>query len=87
MGALSCLSYKLNAETAYEKSSDNANIVSELERLKRQLIDEHKKSYPDEQLCPLCGTDWQDHKSMVDAILKQELSRSLIQEVKGDPRT
>jgi exonuclease SbcC len=51
-----------------EKSSANANVVAELERLKRQLIEEHKKSYPDDQLCPLCGADWEDHKSMVDAI-------------------
>src|SRR5690606_36639006 len=51
-----------------EKSSANANVIAELERLKRQLIDEHKKSYPDDQLCPLCGADWEDHKSMVDAI-------------------
>jgi DNA repair protein SbcC/Rad50 len=61
------------------KSSANADIVAELERLKRQLIDEHKKSYPDEQLCPLCGTDWEDHKSMVDAIeaRTKQISESL----------
>lgn len=51
-----------------EISSANANVLAELERLKRQLLDEHKKSYPDDQLCPLCGADWKDHKSMVDAI-------------------
>lgn len=50
------------------KSSANANVVAELERLKRQLLREHKKSYPDEQLCPLCGADWEDHKLMADAI-------------------
>ena len=62
-----------------EKSSTNANVVTELERLKRQLIDEHKKSYPDEQLCPLCGTDWEDHKSMVAAIeaRTKQISESL----------
>ncbi|WP_211224267.1 AAA family ATPase [Oceanospirillum maris] len=62
-----------------EKSSANANIIAELERLKRQLIDEHKKSYPDEQLCPLCGSDWEDHKSMVDAIeaRTKQISESL----------
>lgn len=51
-----------------DKSSTNTNVVAELERLKRQLIEEHKKAYPDDQLCPLCGADWEDHKSMVDAI-------------------
>lgn len=62
-----------------KKSSANANIVTELERLKRLLIDEHKKSYPDEQLCPLCGKDWEDHKSMVAAIeaRTKQISESL----------
>ncbi|EON88832.1 AAA family ATPase [Plesiomonas shigelloides] len=64
-----------------EKSSANADIIVELELLKRQLIDEHKKSYPDEQLCPLCGTDWEDHRSMVEAIetRTQQISESLSQ--------
>ena len=67
-----------------DKSSANANVVAELERLKRQLIEEHKKSYPDDQLCPLCGADWEDHKSMVDAIEKRtkQISESLGQEGK-----
>ncbi|EQB0441296.1 AAA family ATPase [Pseudomonas aeruginosa] len=51
-----------------EKSGANANVVAELERLKRQLLEEHNKSYPNDQFCPLCGADWEDHKSMVDAI-------------------
>ncbi|MBA2075276.1 AAA family ATPase [Aeromonas veronii] len=63
----------------HERSSTNANVVAELERLKRQLIDEHKKSYPDDQFCPLCGADWEDHKSMVDAIdaRTKQISESL----------
>ncbi|UUI59421.1 hypothetical protein [Aeromonas salmonicida] len=63
----------------HEKSSTNANVLAELIRLKRQLIDEHKKSYPDDQLCPLCGADWEDHKSMVDAIeaRTKQISESL----------
>lgn len=67
-----------------EKSTANANVVAELERLKRQLIDEHKKSYPDDQLCPLCGADWEDHKSMVDAIeaRTKQISDSLGQDGK-----
>lgn len=68
-----------------EKSSANANVISELESLKRQLIDEHKKSYPDDQLCPLCGTDWEDHKSMVDAIeaRTKQISESLSKDGKN----
>ena len=51
-----------------QKSSTNANVVAELEHLKKQLLEEHKMSYPDDRMCPLCGADWEDHKSMVDAI-------------------
>lgn len=67
-----------------DKSSANANVVAELERLKRQLIEEHKKAYPDDQLCPLCGADWEDHKSMVDAIEERtkKISDSLGQDGK-----
>lgn len=62
-----------------DKSSANANVIAELERIKSLLIDEHKKSYPDDQLCPLCGTDWEDHKSMVAAIAARtkQISESL----------
>ncbi|MCO7524875.1 AAA family ATPase [Pseudomonas asiatica] len=59
-----------------DKSSTNTNVVAELERLKRQLIEEHKKAYPDDQLCPLCGADWEDHKSMVDAIEERTMKIS-----------
>lgn len=67
-----------------EKSSANEIVVAELERLKRQLLEEHKKSYPDEQLCPLCGADWEDHKSMSDAIeaRTKQISESLGQDGK-----
>lgn len=66
------------------KSSANTKIVAELERLKRQLIDEYEKSYPDDQLCPLCGADWGDHKSMMDAIEARttQISDSLSQDGK-----
>ncbi|WP_234778957.1 hypothetical protein, partial [Pseudomonas amygdali] len=49
-------------------SNSNANIVAELDHLKTQLLDQHKKIHPDDQLCPLCGADWKAHKSMVEAI-------------------
>lgn len=66
------------------KSSANANVAAELERLKRQLFEEHKKSYPDDQLCPLCGADWEDHKSMMDAVEERtkQISESLGQDGK-----
>ncbi|MCX8967167.1 recombinase RecF [Erwinia psidii] len=67
-----------------EKSSTNANVVAELEHLKKQLLEEHKKSYPDDKICPLCGADWEDHKSMVDAIeaKTKQISDSLGQDGK-----
>lgn len=66
------------------KSCANAKVVAELQRLKRQLLEEHKKSYPDDQLCPLCGADWEDHTSMVDAIeaRTKQISESLDQDGK-----
>lgn len=67
-----------------EKSSTNANVVAELEHLKKQLLEEHKKSYPDDKMCPLCGAYWEDHKSMVDAIeaKTKQISDSLGQDGK-----
>lgn len=68
-----------------EKSSANANVAAELEHLKKQLLKEHEKSYPDDQLCPLCGADWEDHESMVDAIeaRSKQISESLGQDGKN----
>ncbi|MFK3706168.1 AAA family ATPase [Klebsiella sp. NPDC088457] len=68
-----------------EKSSTNANVVAELEHLKKQLLEEHKKSYPNDKMCPLCGADWEDHKSMVDAIeaKTKQISDSLGQDGKN----
>ncbi|HDY7673065.1 TPA: AAA family ATPase [Vibrio vulnificus] len=67
-----------------EKSSANAKVAAELERLKRQLLEEHKKTYPDDQMCPLCGADWETHRSMVDAIetRSKQISNSLSQDGK-----
>lgn len=67
-----------------DKSSANANVVAELVRLKKKLLEEHKKSNPDDQLCPLCGADWESHRSMVNAIetRTKQISDSLSQEGK-----
>ncbi|WP_305842235.1 AAA family ATPase [Photobacterium leiognathi] len=67
-----------------EKSSANAKVAAELEHLKRQLLEEHNKSYPDDQMCLLCGADWESHKSMVDAIeaRSKKISNSLSQDGK-----
>lgn len=65
-------------------SSANAKVVAELERIKRQLLEEHLKSHPDDQLCPLCGAEWEDHDSMVGAVeaRTKQISESLGQDGK-----
>lgn len=50
------------------KNTSNDSIAAELARLKRQLLEEHAKLYPDDQLCPVCGTDWKAHHLMVEAV-------------------
>jgi exonuclease SbcC len=67
-----------------EKNDTNASVIVELEHLKKQLLEEHSKPYPDDQLCPLCGADWEDHKSMVGAIeaRTKQISDSLGQDGK-----
>ncbi|OCG02801.1 AAA family ATPase [Gilliamella apis] len=49
-------------------SVTNNNTIAELAHLKQQLLDEHAKLYPDDQICPLCGNDWNSHTSMLKAI-------------------
>lgn len=65
-------------------SSSNAKVAAELERIKKQLLEEHQKSLPDDQLCPLCGADWEDHDSMLGAVAARakQLSESLGQDGK-----
>lgn len=51
-----------------KKNTSNDSVVAELARLKKQLLEEHAKIYPDDKLCPLCGADWEAHNSMVKAV-------------------
>lgn len=69
----------LARDSLQKQSTSNASIIAELERLKKLLLDQHKKVNPDDKLCPLCGADWEDHQSMVNAVDKrtQEISASL----------
>lgn len=53
----------LNTENTIHDSA-----AGELVRLKQQLLDEHAKLYPDDELCPLCGNDWKTHTAMLLAI-------------------
>lgn len=50
------------------KNTSNDTVAAELARLKKQLLEEHAKIYPDDELCPLCGADWEAHNSMVKAV-------------------
>ncbi|MBF8660688.1 AAA family ATPase [Pseudomonas putida] len=72
----------LARDSLQKQSTSNASIIAELDRLKKLLLDQHEKVNPDDELCPLCGADWEDHKSMVDAVDKrtQEISASLSQD-------
>lgn len=51
-----------------QKNSANESAAAELASLKRQLLEKHSNIYPDEDLCPLCGSDWKSHASMLEAI-------------------
>lgn len=55
-------------DTLQQKSNSNTNAVTELNRLKAELVTEHTKLYPDDQDCPLCGADWQSHDAMLKKI-------------------
>lgn len=50
------------------KHTSNDSVAAELARLKKQLLEEHAKLYPDDQRCPLCGEDWEAHNLMVEAV-------------------
>lgn len=58
----------LSRNKLQEQSNSNASVVAELDRLKKQLLEQHEKIHPDDQLCPLCGADWGAHSLMMDAI-------------------
>ena len=70
--------------TLRQKCSTNAGVAAELKHLKMQLLQEHQKLYPDDQLCPFCGADWEEHRSMVSAIeaRAKHISESLGQDDK-----
>ncbi|MBD8850478.1 AAA family ATPase [Enterobacter hormaechei] len=51
-----------------KENTINDSAAAELSRLKQQLIDEHAKLYLEDQLCPLCGNNWQTHQLMLKAI-------------------
>ncbi|WP_220808642.1 AAA family ATPase [Delftia sp. UME58] len=50
------------------KNTANESVAAELSRLKQQLVEEHAKIYPEDEACPLCGSDWKSHAAMLEAI-------------------
>ncbi|MEN9657308.1 MAG: hypothetical protein RL571_773 [Pseudomonadota bacterium] len=61
------------------KNTANDSAAAELARLKQQILDEHAKLYPNDKLCPLCGTDWEAHALMLKAVedRAQKISETL----------
>lgn len=51
-----------------QKSASNTNAAAELNRLKKELVTEHAKLYPNDQHCPLCGAEWHSHDIMLQKI-------------------
>lgn len=55
-------------DSLQKTSSANTSAAAELARLKTEVLAEHAKLYPDDQLCPMCGADWQAHDNMLQKI-------------------
>ena len=64
------------------KNTANDAAAAELARLKQQLLDEHAKLYPDDNLCPLCGNDWKAHAAMLEAV--EERSKKISEGLGND---
>ncbi|MCA2018020.1 AAA family ATPase [Vibrio tritonius] len=69
-------------DNARNNISANANVAVELMDLKNKLLEKHKTSFPDDKFCPVCGAEWEDHKSMMSAIeaKTKQISKSLDQD-------
>jgi exonuclease SbcC len=67
------------------KSQSNSSIAAELTRLKEKLLKEHNKLNLDDSTCPLCGADWIQHQTMLDAVdaRSQQITNSLSEDGKA----
>lgn len=61
------------------KNQSNSGIAAELTRLKDKLLKEHDKLSLNDPTCPLCGADWIQHQTMLDAVdaRSQQITNSL----------
>lgn len=64
------------------KNNKNDSVAAELARLKQKLLDEHAKLFSDEKFCPLCGTDWESHALMLQAV--EERARKINNDLGSD---
>ncbi|EAW1150126.1 AAA family ATPase [Salmonella enterica] len=67
------------------KNTTNDNVAAELTHLKKQLIEEHVKLYPNDQRCPLCDKDWTTHNLMLNAV--DERARKISESLSADGKT
>ncbi|CAD5670221.1 AAA family ATPase [Escherichia coli] len=67
------------------KNTTNDNVAAELTHLKKQLIEEHAKLYPNDQRCPLCDKDWTTHNLMLNAV--DERARKISESLSADGKT
>lgn len=49
-------------------NSANETAAAELTRLKQQLLEQHSRLNPNDELCPLCGNDWKTHSLLLEAV-------------------
>ncbi|WAJ39224.1 AAA family ATPase [Pseudomonas sp. GOM7] len=65
-------------------SAANAAAIAEISKLKKELLENHFKIYPNDNTCPLCSQDWKSHEELLSAIEKraQKLSESLSEDGK-----
>ncbi|MCJ1886731.1 AAA family ATPase [Pseudomonas sp. LA21] len=85
-GRLEWFEEQITARNALQtKYTSNDSVAAELTRLKKQLLEEHAKLYPDDQRCPLCGEDWEAHNLMLEAV--DERADQISKELSADGQT
>lgn len=73
-----------NRDILKSSSAANATAISEISRLKNELLEKHLKIYPDDTTCPLCSQEWKTHEELLSAIDRraEKLSESLSEDGK-----
>lgn len=73
-----------NRDLLKSSSAANATAIAEINRLKKELLENHFKIHPNDNTCPLCSQDWKTHDKLIAAIDKRSeaLSESLSEDGK-----